>query len=385
MNRQLSQKLERISQSNEKIDVIELTNLLSLTNRSSITQIMQFASEIRDQHFHDQISYSRNVFIPLTRWCRNACGYCGFRKTEEPVFMAESEIDALLKLGKKSNCGEVLITMGEKPEFCYEKVKIELKKRGYATSTELVKNICARALDYRLLPHINPGVVDEQEMQVLRPFIASLGLMLESMDFQLGQKGSVHELSPTKNPNIRLRMIRKAGMLRIPFTTGLLIGIGESIQSRAHSILEIRKLIQEFGHIQEVIIQNFVPNSTMTAKHLKAPSKREYLLVIALMRILCPTMNIQAPPNLNKGNEKALIEAGINDWGGISPITIDHINPSSLWPIESELRKITEEAGFRMIFRLPVYEKFISSQWLAEKPMSIAFSSQQGDSDSFSS
>ncbi len=384
MNRQLMEKLERIGQTNKEIKARELTKLLSLTDLSSITRVMHFATELRDQNFHDQISYSRNVFIPLTHWCCNACGYCGFRKIKDPAFLTEITVETLLKAGKKARCREMLLTCGEKPELKYNKAKMELKTRGYSSSVELVRDICTRALDYGILPHVNLGVIEENEMLALQPTIASLGLMLESMDSKLGERGRVHEFSPTKAPAIRLAMLQKAGDLKIPFTTGILVGIGESIASRAHSILEIKKLSQQYGHIQEIIIQNFVPNSSMSAKHLTAPAKWEYLLTIALTRIICPTMNIQAPPNLNKGGEKSLLEAGINDWGGISSITIDHVNPASPWQSETKLRQITEDAGFRMKERLPVYEEFLTPEWIGERPLAIARSILKGDSDNIS-
>ncbi len=318
------------------------------------------------------VSYSRKVFIPLTQLCRDICSYCTFAHAPQPgkrAYLTADEVLAIAKAGQAAGCTEALFTLGDKPELRYKAAREELAALGHATTIDYLHAMCALVLKQTtLLPHVNPGVMTRDEMLRLREVSASMGLMLESTSQRLCEKGGPHFGSPDKHPAARLEVLRLAGELKIPFTTGILIGIGETRAERIDALTTIRDLHQQYGHIQEVIIQNFrAKPDTRMADAPHAPHE-ELLWTIATARsILGADMNIQAPPNLsfdhsvdNSGAHCGeLLDAGINDWGGVSPVTPDHVNPEAPWPAIEKLHEITASRGKVLVARLPSYPAYV--------------------------
>ena len=319
------------------------------------TELMPMSVCQRDAGHGPLISYSRKVFIPLTQLCRDVCSYCTFAHAPQPgkrAYLTADEVLAIAKAGQAAGCTEALFTLGDKPELRYKAAREELAALGYATTIDYLHAMCAVVLKQTtLLPHVNPGVMTRDEMLRLREVSASQGLMLESTSERLCEKGGPHFGSPDKHPAARLEVLRLAGELKIPFTTGILIGIGETRDERIDALNAIRDLHRQYGHIQEVIIQNFrAKPDTRMADAPHAPHD-ELLWTIATARsILGAEMNIQAPPNLSfdDGGEHCaeLLDAGINDWGGVSPVTPDFINPERPWPHVEELRALVEARGY---------------------------------------
>ena len=322
------------------------------------------AARLRDAGHGQIVSYSRKVFIPLTRLCRDVCSYCTFAHAPQPGvrgYLTPDEVLAIAKAGQAADCTEALFTLGDKPELRYKSAREELAMLGYASTIDYLHAMCALVLrETSLLPHVNPGVMTRDEMASLREVSASQGLMLESTSERLCEKGGPHFGSPDKHPAARLETLRLAGELKIPFTTGILIGIGETRAERIDALIAIRDLHQRYGHIQEVIIQNFrAKPATRMADAPHAPHE-ELLWTIAVARmILGAAMNIQAPPNLSGENCGELIAAGINDWGGVSPVTPDHVNPEAPWPAIEELRCMTAAHGKELVARLPSYPSYV--------------------------
>ncbi|MCP8317425.1 MAG: 7,8-didemethyl-8-hydroxy-5-deazariboflavin synthase CofG, partial [archaeon] len=324
---------------------------------------MSVASMIRDNCKGKRITYSRKIFIPLTNICRNRCGYCGFRKEpddNDAEIMKPSKVLSFAKAGSKAHCTEALFTLGEKPEQRYQEVSEELKRLGYNSTLEYLRDMCEIVIKKTgLLPHSNPGVMEKSELADLKEVNASMGLMLENVSNRLCDKGGPHEFSPGKRPELRLATIENAGQLKIPFTTGLLIGIGEFPDEIIDSLYAIKEINEKYGHIQEIIIQNFRAKPKTPMESHPEPNVKDIVKTIALARLIfLGKMNIQAPPNLS--NEYgAYLSAGINDWGGISPVTKDFVNPEAPWPEIKALKRITEQKGFELKARLPVYPEFI--------------------------
>ena len=322
------------------------------------------AARVRDVCDGRIVSYSRKVFIPLTQLCRDVCSYCTFAHAPQPggrAYLTADEVLAIAKAGQAAGCTEALFTLGDKPELRYKAAREELAALGYATTIGYLHAMCALVLKQTtLLPHVNAGVMTRDEMARLREVSASQGLMLESTAERLCEKGGPHFGSPDKHPAARLDVLRLAGELKIPFTTGILIGIGETRAERLDALLAIRDLHQRHGHIQEVIIQNFrAKPGTRMADTPHAPHE-ELLWTIAVARlILGADMNIQAPPNLSGDNCAELLDAGINDWGGVSPVTPDHVNPEAPWPAVEELRRVTASRGKELVARLPSYPAYV--------------------------
>lgn len=322
------------------------------------------ASSLRTRGKGKMISYSKKVFIPLTTACHNRCGYCGFRR--EPRDARRSVLDpeqvlAVARKGEQAGCREALLTLGERPEGSYPLVRERLKQLGCDSTVEYIGKVSRLILDQTgLLPHTNAGVLARDEMAALKEVNASLGLMLESTSERLLGPGGPHQHSPGKDPRTRLRALEDAGELRIPFTTGILIGIGETPRERIDAFFAIKEIQERYGHIQEVIVQNFRAQNGTPMAGCPEPAPLDMLRTLGLARlILGPEMNIQAPPNLSRGGYQAFLLAGLNDWGGISPVTKDFINPGSPWPAILELQRQTESAGFRLQERLAVYPEYI--------------------------
>jgi FO synthase len=313
----------------------------------------------------DTVTYSPKVFIPLTKLCRDLCGYCTFSRdhsaAREKPYMDLEEVLAVARAGEAAGCHEALFTLGDKPELRYPRAQEWLRSRGYGTTVEYLVHACREvASKTALLPHVNAGVLSHEELAALREVSVSMGLMLEVNSPRFMDKGMPHYRSPDKDPLVRMRMLREAGELRIPITTGLLIGIGETREERLQTLRDIRELHEQHGHIQEVIVQNFCPKPGTPMLGSEPATLEEQLWTIAAARhILQPEISIQSPPNLRPGEVQELIAAGINDLGGISPVTADHVNPEAAWPQIEELRGQLEASGFVLAARLPLYPAYV--------------------------
>ena len=322
-----------------------------LADEVEVDALVGIAGKLRDEGHGNVVSYSRKVFIPLTHLCRDVCHYCTFAQTPKHVASPYLTIDQVLdtaRRGAELGCKEALFTLGEKPELRYRAARDAVGEMGFSSTLDYLRE--AAGLVYQetgLLPHLNPGTMTPEEIAMLRPVAPSMGIMLESASTRLTEKGMPHFGSPDKDPALRLATIEEAGKARIPLTSGILIGIGETRRERMESLLALRDLHFEYGHLQEIIIQNFraKPNTKMAMA--PEPDLDELLWTIAVARILFgPSMNIQAPPNLSPGVLEQLIRAGINDWGGVSPLTPDFVNPEAPWPQLDKLkRKLRQRAN----------------------------------------
>jgi len=306
-----------------------------------------------------RVSVSKNVFIPLTNLCRDRCGYCTFAKTpDDPAAKTWSldEVADAARGARRAGCIEALFCLGDKPEKAYRSYRDWLAARGHSTTAEYLVEGCRVAFELGMLPHTNAGILSARQMEALRPWNASMGLMLETTSTRLRGKGHAHHVAPDKEPEIRLRMHREAGELKIPFTSGLLLGIGENVSERVDTLLAIRDVADAYGHIQEVIVQPFHAKPATPMHGAESLSDALVAGWVALARLaMGPEANVQAPPNLAPEVLELLLRSGLNDWGGVSPVTVDFINPEAPWPELAELRRRTEAAGQRLVERLPVY------------------------------
>ncbi|TNE58515.1 MAG: 7,8-didemethyl-8-hydroxy-5-deazariboflavin synthase subunit CofH [Alphaproteobacteria bacterium] len=337
-----------------------------LAERESLDALMTRAAEKRDRSFGDTLTYSRKVFIPLTQLCRDVCHYCTFAKTPRSLanpFLTVDECIAIAKEGAALGCEEALFTLGEKPELRYQAAREALQAMGFASTTDYLAHVARRVFEETgLLPHVNPGCMDESEIEKLRQVAPSMGLMLESASDRLCEKGMPHYGSPDKVPALRLATLERAGAAKVPFTSGILIGIGETRAERVDALLKLRDLHEAHGHLQEVIVQNFKPKPDTKMAGVPEPDLKELLWSIAMARLILPgDVSVQAPPNLSPGDLKQLVAAGINDWGGVSPLTPDHVNPEAPWPHLDDLARLSAEAGKALAGRLTVYPKYVKS------------------------
>lgn len=337
---------------------------LFLSNATPLDALLAAAGEIRDRGKGSIVSFSRKVFIPLTTLCRDYCSYCTFRKDPgQPGahFMTPDEVLALAEQGRNAGCKEALFSLGDQPERIFPEAREFLRRQGFARTLDYVAAMSELVLEKTgLLPHANPGVMDRSALERLKDSNASVGLMLENVSARLMRDGLPHAKAPDKVPALRLRTIEEAGKLSLAFTTGILIGIGETMEERIDSLLAIRALHEKYGHIQEVIVQNFRAKPDIPMASQPEPSLEEMLRTLALARlILGEKINIQAPPNLSYGDFPRLLDAGINDWGGISPVTKDFINPEAAWPQIDFLRAETEARGFTLRERLAIYPEYV--------------------------
>lgn len=332
--------------------------------------LLQAAREARDAFKPGAITYSKKVFIPLTNLCRDYCGYCTFRKDPGDAgahTMTPDEVLGVARAGEKLGCTEALFSLGDKPELLFPEMREMLRQLGYKSTLHYLEAMCEMVLrETTLLPHPNPGLLSAEWISRLAAVSPSMGLMLETTNTALLARGAAHDNAPDKVPAKRLRTIEEAGKQNVPFTTGLLIGIGESPEDRVDTLLAIRGLHERYGHIQEVIVQNFRVKPEIPMARWPEPSRGEMLRAVAVARLLLPDVNIQAPPNLSAPYYEELVDAGINDWGGISPLTPDFINPEKPWPHLEQLRARTEGKGFALRQRLPVYPEFVAA--VVKKP-----------------
>ena len=330
---------------------------------SPLDDVLAAASSIRDMHWGKTITYSRKVFVPLTNMCRDTCGYCTFVKhPSDPGarIMTPEQVLKEAEKGQEKGCKELLFSLGEKPELRYQEAKDSLNFLGYKHMTDYLADMCQLVIsETSLLPHVNAGTLSDYEIDKLKPYSASMGMMLETISRRLTKKGMPHFACPDKSPLLRIRTIKRTGEKKVPFTTGLLIGIGETWSERLEALEMINSLNQKYGHIQEVIIQNFQRKPDINMAEHSEPTLEEMLRTIAVARIILdPEISLQAPPNLHERHIDYL-QAGINDWGGISPITIDFINPQHEWPEILKLKDNSARADFELKERLTVYPRFI--------------------------
>ena len=336
--------------------------------RDESTELVEKARDIRIKEYGHQLTYSKSIFLPLTKQCRNWCTYCGFVSDSEKTWMDQQAIHAVLSSGSRYNVSEALFSMGEKPEEVHQSAVDFLKSQGCTSTIEYTRNACATSLyEYNILPHTNAGYVEYDELKQLSKVNASMGLMLESTAKHLTNKGEVHEFAPYKDPSYRIETITNAGKLKIPFTSGILIGIGETLEDRIDSLRFLADIHRQYGHLQEIIVQNFKPLPKTPLQHKESLPLDEILQTVALARIIMPKeVSIQVPPNLMGNFLTESIMAGANDLGGMSPITIDFINFTSPWP---NIEKLQEQLATNKLYlreRLPVYKQFI--KW-TEKPI----------------
>jgi FO synthase subunit 1 len=350
--------------STTKNDILQILN-------ATDSEIIKFMLETAKYRENNLITFSKNIFIPLTEICRNDCGYCNFKKnTEDPhaiILKTKEEILADLKEAEKHGCTEALFTFGEDADE-EEIVRVKLKEYGYDSMIDYIVDVCQMTLDETsLLPHTNGGNFAYDDLKRLKEVNASMGLMLENSSNRLMELPA-HNKSPGKNPELRIETIKNAGKLKIPYTTGILIGIGETKEEIADSLLTIKEIYDEYGHIQEVIIQNFTPIPGIEMENWQEPSFLDMIrTVIAGTLVFKDTdVSIQVPPNLNNDTAQIFLLCGADDWGGVSPVSPDYVNITSPWHGIDELEKLTEDAGFKLIERLCVYEKYINDEWLNE-------------------
>ena len=329
------------------------------------TPLDELMAEARRLRRGTLVTYSPKVFVPLTMLCRDVCGYCTFARPPrrgERAYLTEDEVLAIARTGAEAGCSEALFTLGDRPEARYRVAREELAALGCATTLEYLARCARRVLDETgLLPHLNAGVMSREELAALRPVAASMGLMLETTSERLAARGGPHWASPDKLPARRVETMRHAGELGIPFTSGILVGIGETREERIDALLVLRSLAAEYGHLREVIVQNFrAKPGTRMAAHPDA-TMEEHLWSVAVARIvLGPDVHVQAPPNLAYDDFPLLLDAGIDDWGGVSPVTIDHVNPEAPWPDVERLRAACRSRGLELAPRLPLYPEHVA-------------------------
>ncbi|MER5175264.1 MAG: 7,8-didemethyl-8-hydroxy-5-deazariboflavin synthase CofG [Candidatus Nitrosocosmicus sp.] len=346
---------------------IEETEISKFVENSNIIDLLKFSKYLRNRNNPNQIiTYSRKVFINLINLCKDTCSYCTYKKEPsniDSVLLNPSQVLSIAEAGQKLRCTEALIVTGERPELKYAEAKRWLYQLGYKTLVELIANLSETILKKTgLLPHTNAGSLTKKEMSMLKPTNVSLGMMLENSSEKLLEVGNAHENAPSKNPKVRIKSLIAAGELKIPITTGLLIGIGESLFDVIKSLLLIKQLNAKYGNIQEVIIQNFAPKIGTSMENSSPPSDNYFLRCVAIARILLKNINIQVPPNLSPNIYSRYVDAGINDWGGISPLTPDYVNPEYPWPTINDVQKVSNLKGFKLRARLPIYPEFITDQ-----------------------
>jgi len=347
----------------------EAEALLHQFEAMALSALFDRASALAREGHGRNVSFSRKVFIPLTQLCRDTCGYCTFAKTPKRLaaaYLSPDEVLDIVRRGEQAGCTEALFTLGDKPELRYEAARKALADLGYSSTHAYLEAMCELVLkNTSVLPHVNAGVMSEEEIGRFRRVSVSQGIMLESISPRLCERGGAHFGSPDKDPAVRMAMIEAAGRQKVPFTSGILIGIGETRLERIQSLLALRDVHLRHGHIQEIIIQNFRAKADTRFAQNEEPGLDDLLWTAAVARIIFgPAMNIQVPPNLSYSDYPTLLQAGINDWGGVSPVTIDHVNPEAAWPAIPQLRRNTGDVGFALVPRLAAYPAYVSADWL---------------------
>ncbi len=353
-----------------------------LDGRRDAEPLFLEATRLRDEGRGRTITYSRKVFVPLTTLCRDACSYCTFAKPPGAggAYLEPEEVLAIARVGQERGCTEALFTLGDQPEQRWPQARSFLAGQGCATTLDYVRKMTEAVVEETtLFPHANPGVMDRAAISALRPSNPSMGLMLENISPRLMEPGMPHHGAVDKEPAARVATIVAAGLEHVPFTTGILVGIGETTREIVASLLALRDLHDRYEHVQEVIVQNFRAKADTRMRMSAEPVPAWFARVVAVARwILGPTVNLQVPPNLTERFE-VYLRAGINDWGGVSPVTIDFVNPEAPWPHLVELEARTVAAGFRLMPRLPVYPEYIDSHWLDPALMKKVVAAVDGD------
>ncbi|MED5276256.1 MAG: 7,8-didemethyl-8-hydroxy-5-deazariboflavin synthase subunit CofG [Thermoproteota archaeon] len=324
--------------------------------------IFETASKLRDKNKGRVVSFSKKAFFNIINLCRDTCSYCTYKAEPEDTklsLMDEQTVKKLAELAKKYNCTEALFVTGERPEQKYQEAKEWLRKQGFSSTTEYLIHCSEIVLKQGVFPHTNAGNLTKNEMKELAKTNVSMGVMLENSSVRLREDGMPHQDAPSKEPLARLNILKNAGELKIPMTTGILVGIGETLEECIQSIYDIKKIHQRYGNIQEIILQNFHPKPKTSMFEHSTPEESYFKMVVALCRIIMPDANIQIPPNLSPDNYNEFLSVGINDWGGISPITSDYVNPEFSWPNIQNVEKKCGNLGFSLKARFPVYPEFV--------------------------
>ncbi|MDI1495420.1 MAG: 7,8-didemethyl-8-hydroxy-5-deazariboflavin synthase subunit CofG [Cenarchaeum symbiont of Oopsacas minuta] len=330
-------------------------------SRHDPSELFAVSSNIRNTYKGNLVTFSNKVFINMTNLCRDTCTYCTYKREPDstPAFMEPKMVRHMMRLGKKYGCTEALLVAGERPEEKYNVARRWLKDNGFSNTPDYAAFCSQIALEEGLYAHTNVGNLEYKEMLALKDTNPSIGLMLENSSPRLAEKNMPHHLAQSKNPNVRIDVIKNAGRAKIPTTTGILVGIGESEEETTRSLEVIRTLHKQYGHIQEVIVQNFVPKPQTIMGDNPAPDNTYFARTVALARIMMPEMNIQIPPNLSPDIFGDFLRVGVNDWGGISPVTPDYVNPEMPWPSIEKVKKITADAGFILKCRFATYPEFL--------------------------
>lgn len=327
------------------------------------TELFSTAQILRKKYKGNSVTFSKKAFLNIVNLCKDSCSYCTFKaepQEEKLSLMSKQQITELLELAKKYRCVEALFVTGEQPEQRYQEARDWLKENGFSSTAEYLIYSSEIALEKGLFPHTNAGNLNFDEMRELKKTNVSMGLMLENISERLTEKGMPHYLAASKRPKARLEILENSGKLRIPMTTGILVGIGETIEEIIDSLLAIKGLHQKYGNIQEVILQNFQPKQDTRMKEEPSADEKYFKTIVAISRIMMPEMNIQIPPNLSPKSYQSFLSVGINDWGGISPLTPDFVNPEFSWPEISKVDENSKKAGFDLKCRLPIYPEFFS-------------------------
>lgn len=323
--------------------------------------ILVAAARIRDEHKGNIITFSKKAFLNVVNLCRDTCSYCTYKAQpaqSKLSMMGAGKIQNIIRLAKKYRCVEALLVTGERPEESYVEAREWLKKEGYASTPEYLADISEMCLKGGMLPHTNAGNLRRDEIRMLKQTNVSLGLMLESSADRLTEPGMPHHLAPSKKPKARIKVLKDMGREKVPTTTGILVGIGETIREDIDSIIAIRDIHSRYGHIQEIILQNFHPKDDTAMRNHQTPNMTQFMVLVALTRIMMPDMNIQIPPNLSQDTYSLYIHSGINDWGGISPLTPDYVNPEFSWPHINDIRQKCHDLDYTLKCRFPVYPEF---------------------------
>jgi FO synthase len=347
----------------EPISEAEALLLLETQDSAELSAVLAVAGHVRTELKGRVVTYSPKVFVPVTNLCRDRCSYCTFRSDPDDPHawtMLPEEIRACTRQGNLQGCIEALMCLGDKPEHAFRSHRATLAVLGHRTTIEYVGSACAIALQEGLLPHTNAGVMTRAEMAALKPLNVSMGLMLENISPRLRRKAEAHYYAPDKDPQLRLQVLREAGELKIPFTTGLLLGIGETLAERVATLAAVRDLHAAHGHIQEVIVQNFRAKPTTRMATSPEPESVDVARTIAVARLMLREVNLQAPPNLSPYDHRLFLHAGINDWGGISPLTPDYVNPEAPWPHVTALAATCAAESFELRPRLPIYAEYVN-------------------------
>ncbi len=335
-------------------------------------ELFSAAQNLRKKFKKDSVTFSKKAFFNIINLCKDTCSYCTYKAEPGEAklsLMPKQQILELLQLAKKYRCVEALFVTGEQPEQRYQEARDWLKENGFKSTVEYLIHSSEIALETRLFPHTNAGNLNYEEMKELKKTNVSMGVMLENVSERLTQKGMPHYLAASKRPKARLEILENSGKLKIPMTTGVLVGIGETIEEIIDSVFAIKQLHQKYGNIQEVILQNFQPKPDTIMKDAPSAEETYFKTIVALTRIIMPEMNIQIPPNLSPKSYQSFLSVGINDWGGISPLTPDFVNPEFAWPEISKVEENSKNAGFELKCRFPIYPEFFSfvSKELREK------------------